>query len=94
MLKVKKKIPSTKNKNKNEDVTQLHEEIKNSIKNLYLSDQKRKKQLMNILKFYPKLEMNTLYHKKKITSLKFNYKNIKTMLKIYLRNHIQNIKNR
>ena len=43
MLKVKKKIPSTKNKNQNEDVTQLLEEIKNSIKNLYLSDQKKKK---------------------------------------------------
>ena len=69
MLKVKKKIPSTKNKNKNEDVTQLLEEIENSIKNLYLSDQKNKK-------------------------TKFNYKNIKTTLKIYLRNHIRNIKNR
>ena len=36
--------------------------------------------------------MNTLYYKKKITSSKFYYKNIKTMLKIYVRNHIQNIK--
>ena len=53
MLKVKKKIPSTKNKNQNEDVTQLLEEIKNSIKNLYLSDQKKKK---------------TVYYKKKIIS--------------------------
>ena len=69
MLKVKKKIPSTKNKNQNEDVTQLLEEIENSLKNLYLSDQKNKK-------------------------TKFNYKNIKTTLKIYLRNHIRNIKNR
>ena len=43
MLEVKKKIPSTKNQNQNEDVTQLHEEIKNSIKYLYLSDQKKKK---------------------------------------------------
>ena len=50
MLKVKKKIPSTKNKNQNEDVTQLLEEIKNSIKNLYLSDQKKKK-TVNMLKF-------------------------------------------
>ena len=40
MLKVKKKIPITKNKS--EDVTQLHEEIKNYIKNLYLSNQKKK----------------------------------------------------
>ena len=43
MLKVKKKIPIIKNKNQHEDVTQLHEEIKNSIKNLYLSDQRKKK---------------------------------------------------
>ena len=43
MLKVKKKILSTKNENKNEDVTQLHEEIKNSIKDLYLSNQKKEK---------------------------------------------------
>ena len=67
MLKVKKKVPSTKNKNQNEDVTQLDEEIKNSIKNLYLSDQKKKK-TMNMLKFCRKLEMNTLYYKKKIIS--------------------------
>ena len=43
MLKVKKKIPSTNNKNQNEDVTQLHDEIKNSIKNLCFNDQKKKK---------------------------------------------------
>ena len=59
---------STKNQNQNEDVMQLHEEIKNSIKNLYLSDQKRKKKLMNMLKFCRKLEINTLYYKNKIIS--------------------------
>ena len=68
MLKVKNKILSTKNQNQNEDVMQLHEEIKNSIKNLYLSDQKRKKKLMNMLKFCRKLEINTLYYKNKIIS--------------------------
>ena len=45
-----------------------------------------------MLKLCRKLEMNTLYYKKKITSSKFYYKNIQTMLKIYVRNHIQNIK--
>ena len=68
MLKVKNKVLSTKNQNQNEDVMQLHEEIKNSIKNLYLSDQKRKKKLMNMLKFCRKLEINTLYYKNKIIS--------------------------
>ena len=55
MLKVKKKIPSTKNKNKNEDVTQLHEEIKNSIKNLYLSDQKKKKTINEYIEILSKI---------------------------------------
>ena len=55
MLKVKKKIPSTKNKNKNEDVTQLHEEIKNSIKNLYLSDQKKKKTINEYFEILSKI---------------------------------------
>ena len=41
MLEVKKKIPKIKNKNQKKDVLQLHEEIKNSIKNLYISDQKK-----------------------------------------------------
>ena len=43
MLKVKKKISNIKDKNKNEDVSQLHEEIKNSIKNLCISDKKKGK---------------------------------------------------
>ena len=61
MLKVKKKIPSTKNKNQNEDVTQLHEEIKNSMKKIYLSDQKKKKKTTNkYKKLYQKLEMNMI----------------------------------
>ena len=42
MLKVKK-IQGHKNKNQDEDLTQLHNEIKNSVKNLYFSDQKKKK---------------------------------------------------
>ena len=48
MLKVKKKIQGPKNKSQDEDLTQLHNEIKNSIKNLYISDQEKKKQLMNM----------------------------------------------
>ena len=47
MLKVKKKILGTKNKNQNEDKQQLHEEIKNPIKNLCLSDQKKKKTILS-----------------------------------------------
>ena len=43
MSKVKKKNPNIKNQNQNEDVSQLHEEIKNSIKNLCISDKKKGK---------------------------------------------------
>ena len=44
MLKVKKKkIQNTKNKSQDEDLTQLQNEIKNSIKDLYIGDQKKKK---------------------------------------------------
>ena len=60
MLKVKKKKKqNTKNKSQDEDLTQLQNEIKNSIKYLYISDQKKeKKQLMNMQNFLQKLEMN------------------------------------
>ena len=43
MLKVKKKISKNTNKNQEDEITQLQTEIKNSIKNLYISDQKKKK---------------------------------------------------
>ena len=84
MLKVKKKIPITKNKS--EDVTQLHEEIKNYIKNLYLSNQKKKKK--KTINEYAEILSKIRNMLKKIISSKLNHKNIKTMLKIYLRNHI------
>ena len=43
MLKIKKKISKNTNKNQEDEITQLQTEIKNSIKNLYISDQKKKK---------------------------------------------------
>ena len=44
MLKVKKKNnQNPKNKSQDEDLTQLQNKIKNSIKNLCISDQKNKK---------------------------------------------------
>ena len=41
--KVKKIIQNPKNKSQNDDLTELQNDIKNSIKNLYISDQKKKK---------------------------------------------------
>ena len=43
MLKVKTTIRNPKNKSQNNDLTELQNNIKNSIKNLYISDQKKKK---------------------------------------------------
>ena len=43
MLKVKKKISKNTNKNEDDEITQLQTVIKNSIKILYISDQKKKK---------------------------------------------------
>ena len=43
MLKVKKKIHRNVNKNQEDDITKIQNELKNSIKNLYINDQKKKK---------------------------------------------------
>ena len=43
MLKVKKTIRNPKNKSQNDDLTELQNDIKNPIKNLYISDHKKKK---------------------------------------------------
>ena len=43
MLKVKNEIQKNTNKNQEDEITQLRNEIKNSIKNLFISDQKEKK---------------------------------------------------
>ena len=48
---------------------QLQNEIKNSVKDLYIGDQKKeKKQLMNMQNFLQKSEMNMRNYKKKIIS--------------------------
>ena len=43
MLKVEKKINKNKNKNQEDDITKAQSDLKNSIKNLYLDSQKKKK---------------------------------------------------
>ena len=88
MLKVKKKIPNIKNKNQKEDVSQLHEEIKNSIKNLYISDQKKRKQLKNMQRFCQKSKINMHYYKKNIIKQRLNCKNINIIFTIYPKNHV------
>ena len=43
MLKVKKKINKNKNKNQEDDITKAQSDLKNSIKNLYIDSQKKRK---------------------------------------------------
>ena len=43
MLKVKKTIRNPKNKSQDDNLTELQNDIKNSRKKLYISNQKRKK---------------------------------------------------
>ena len=66
MLKVKKKISKNTNKNQEHENAPLQNEIKNSIKNLFLSDQKKKrKRLTNMRSFLQKLEKNMINCNKK-----------------------------
>ena len=45
MLKVKKTTRNPKNKSQDDNLTELQNDIKNSIKNLYISDQKNKQRI-------------------------------------------------
>ena len=66
MLKVKKKIHKTNlNKNQEDEFSKVQNDLKNSIKNLFISDQK-KKQFTNMRNFLQKLEKNMQNYNKKI----------------------------
>ena len=66
MLKVKKTIQNPKNKSQNDDLTELQNGIESSIKNLYISNPKKKKTINELQNFLQKLEMNMQNCKKKI----------------------------
>ena len=68
MLKVKKKIHRNVNKNQEDDITKIQNELKNSIKNLYINNQKKRKQLTNMRNLLQKLEKNMQNYNKKITN--------------------------
>ena len=56
MLKVKKKVhKNNKNKAQENDITQLQNDIKNSIKSLYISDQKNKKTINDYAELLTKI---------------------------------------
>ena len=67
MLKVEKKIGKNPvNKNQEDDITKIQNELKSSIKYLYLSDQRKRKQLTNMCNLLQKLEKNMQNCNKKI----------------------------
>ena len=66
MLKVKKKIHKANlNKNEEDEISKVQNDLKNSRKNLFISDQK-KKQLTNMRNLLQKLEKNMQNYNKKI----------------------------
>ena len=67
MLKVKKKIHKTNySKNQEDDISKIQNDLKNSIKNLYISDQKKRKQLTKMRNSLQKLGTNMQNYNKKI----------------------------
>ena len=67
MLKVKKKIHKTNySKNQEDDISKIQNDLKNSIKNLYISDEKKRKQLTNMRHSLQKLGTNMQNYNKKI----------------------------
>ena len=70
MLKVKKAVRNPKNKSQDNDLMDLQNDIKSSIKNLYINDKKKKKKRKqtNMQSLSRKLEMNMHNYKEKITS--------------------------
>ena len=70
MLKVKKTIRNPKNKSQNDDLTELQNDIKNSIKNLYISDQKKKKTINEYAELLTKIRNEYAKLQKEINELK------------------------
>ena len=67
ILKVKKKIHKTNySKNQEDDISKIQNDLKNSIKNLYISDEKKRKQLTNMRNSLQKLGTNMQNYNKKI----------------------------
>ena len=70
MLKVKKKKKKIHKinikKNQDDEILKIKNDLKNSIKNIFISDQKKRKQLTNMLSLLQKLEKNMQNYNKKI----------------------------
>ena len=87
MLKVKKKIQNPKSQN-NDELTDLQNQIKNSIKNLFIKDQKNKKTINGYADVITKIRNEYAQLQKENNQL--NYKNINNMFKMFHKTHIEN----
>ena len=87
MLKVKKKIQNPKSQN-NDELTDLQNQIKNSIKNLFIKDQKNKKTINGYADVITKIRNEYAQLQKENNQL--NYKNINNMFKMFRKTHIEN----
>ena len=83
MSNVKKTIRNPKNKNQDDNLTELQNDIKNSIKNLYISDQKKKKTINEYAELLTKIKIEYAKLQKENNKLKI-------ALRKY-RNYFQNI---
>ena len=70
MLKVKKTIRNPKNKSQDDNLTELQNDIKNSIKNLYISDQKKKKTINEYAELLTKIRNKYARSQKENNELK------------------------
>ena len=80
MLKVKKKIDKNIiNKNQEDDITKIQNELKNSIKNLYINNQKKKKTIDEYAQLTTKIREEYVKLQQENNQLKIElqkYKNI------------------
>ena len=77
MLKVKKNHKNHKNKAQEDDITQLQNDIKNSIKNLYISDQKNEKTINDYAELLTKIRNEYVKLQQECSQLKIQFQKYK-----------------
>ena len=82
MLQVKKHVPFKLTSNKEEEYLKNQNEIKNSIKNLYIGNQSKKRLSMNMLNQLHKFEKNIVNYKINVIIQRKLYKDIRITLKL------------
>ena len=92
MLKVKKKIHKTNySKNQEDDISKIQNDLKNSIKNLYISDQKKKKTVDENAQLTTKIRDEYAKLQQENNQLKIKLHKYKAYVEQYLKNLIKNL---